>query len=85
MPYFNGMIKPSEQLAEYLMGKTTVEDTPPAIVSWAQKSIHDAAVQILNEPEKGSRRNMLGRVPAAIRPMVEDQVKSLWHKRRSNK
>lgn len=82
MPYFNGMIKPSEQMAEYLMGKTTFEDTPPAIVSWAQKSIYDAACQIIDEPEKGTRRNMLGRVPAAIRPMVEDQVKSLWHKRR---
>lgn len=82
MPYFNGIAKPSEQLADYLMGKTRADDTPSAVASWARKSIHDAACKIIDEPSKGERRNMLGRVPLEVRSLVEDQVKLHWKIRR---
>jgi hypothetical protein len=70
--------KPSKQLENVLMGKTSWEDAPLAIKSWARKPIYDAAVQILAAPDKGTRRNMLGRIPAQIRPMVELEVNRLW-------
>lgn len=60
------------------MGRVSWDDTPEAIRSWARKPIYEAACQILAAPDKGTRRNMLGRVPAAVRPYVEAEVKRLW-------
>jgi hypothetical protein len=71
-------MKPSQKLEALLMGRVAWEDADDAIRSWARKPIFDAAKQILAEPEKGARRNMLGRIPAAIRPHVEAEVKRLW-------
>lgn len=70
--------RPSEQLSDLLMGLVAWDDAPDAIRSWAAKPIYDAAKQICGEPDKGNRRNMLGRIPAAIRPRVESEVKRLW-------
>ena len=70
--------RPSEQLTDLLMGNVAWDDTPEAIRSWAAKPIFDAAKQICAEPDRGNRRNMLGRIPAAIRPRVEAEVKRLW-------
>jgi hypothetical protein len=70
--------RPSKQLESLLMGKTAWADAPAAIQSWAQKSIYDAAAEILAAPDKGTRRNMLGRIPAAIRPRIEAEVQRLF-------
>jgi len=70
--------KPSEQLADLMYGRVAWDDAPDAIRSWAQSAIYDAAKQIIDAPDKGTRRNMLGRVPAHMRRMVEDEVKRLW-------
>jgi hypothetical protein len=75
--------KPSAQLADLLSGKVDWNDAPDAIKSWARLPIHQAAVQILSEPIKGTRRNMLGRIPASIRPHVEAEAKRLWGVRRA--
>jgi hypothetical protein len=75
--------KPSAQLADLLSGKMDWDAAPDAIKSWAQLPIHQAAVQILSEPSKGTRRNMLGRIPATIRPHVEAEAKRLWGLRRT--
>ena len=70
--------KPSEQLADLMYGRVSWDQSPASIRSWAQSSIHDAAKQIIAAPDKGTRRNMLGRVPAHMRGMVEAEVKRLW-------
>jgi hypothetical protein len=78
MPYHNGVAKPDEQLADLLRGKVSWDDAPDAIRSWARFEIYKAAKQILDAPDKGTRRNMLGKIPAHIRAMVEAEAKRLW-------
>tara|TARA_R110000822_G_scaffold229393_1_gene361639 strand:+ start:865 stop:1116 length:252 start_codon:yes stop_codon:yes gene_type:complete len=70
--------RPSEQLEDLLMGRVAWDDAPASIRSWARLPIFDAAQTILAAPDKGTRRNMLGKIPAPIRPRVEAEVKRLW-------
>ena len=70
--------RPSEQLEDLMYGRTSWDDTPEAIRSWARFGIYQAACQIIAEPEIGMRKNMLGRVPAHMRAMVQAEVKRLW-------
>jgi len=74
--------RPSVKLRELLMGQTTWDDADPAIRSVAGFEIYKAAVQILALDTKGARRNALGKIPAAIRPRVEAEVKRVWQLRR---
>ena len=69
--------KPSEQLADLMMGRTSWADSPAAIRSWAKRFIYDAAKQIL-AAEKSQRKTMIGRVPPHMRGMVEAEIKRLW-------
>lgn len=80
MPYRSSpeVQRPSEQLADLMMGRIGWNDAPEAIRSWALFHIYGAAKQILAAPDKGTRKNMLGRVPAHMRSMVENEVKRLW-------
>lgn len=84
MPYRCAPVvkKPSEELADLLWGRIAWDDAPESIRSWARKPIHDAAVEILKIEEKGSRRNALGKIPAAIRPKVEAEILRLWQAKR---
>jgi len=77
--------KPSQWLDDLLRGKILMADAPEAIQSWARLPIYQAARQIIAEPEAGARRNMLGKIPAPIRPYVEDEVKRLWPNRHALK
>jgi len=70
--------RPSKQIEDLLMGRVPWDDAQPGIRSCASKHIYDAAKQIIAAPDKGTRRNMLGRIPAAIRPKVEAEAKRLW-------
>ena len=70
--------RPSDQLADFLRGKTRLEDAPDWLRSWAHSQIDSAACQIIAAPDRGTRRNMLGRIPANVRPLVEEQVKKYW-------
>lgn len=74
--------RPSVKLRELLMGRTAWDDADPAIQSVASFEIYKAAKQILAMGGKGARRNALGKIPASIRPKVEDEVKRLWGMRR---
>lgn len=69
--------KPSEQLADLMMGRATWNDSPASIQSWAQRFIYDAAKQILSA-EKAKRRAMIDKVPPHMRVMVEAEIKRLW-------
>jgi hypothetical protein len=62
-----------------MLGRVLWSDAPDAIRSWAQFHIYGAAKQILAAPDIGTRRNMLGRVPAHMRAMVEAEVKRLFY------
>lgn len=73
--------RPSKQLEDLLRGRLAWDDAPDAIRSWARLYIYEGAKHIVAEPDKGTRRNMLGRVPAPIRPHVEKEVKRQWQSR----
>jgi hypothetical protein len=70
--------RPSEQLEDLRLGRTSWDASPDAIRSWAMFHVHQAALQILDAPDKGTRRNMLGRVPAHMRGFVEAEAKRVW-------
>lgn len=74
----NDLQRPSEQLRDLLSGKIAWGDAPSSIRSMAQLPIYQAAVTILDAPDKGTRRNMLGKIPAAVRPYVEAEAKRIW-------
>ena len=70
--------RPSKQLEDFLRGKTPLDEVPASIRSWAHSQIDNAACLIIAAPDKGTRRNMLGRIPKNVRPLVEEQVKKYW-------
>ena len=70
--------RPTDQLAALLMGKIAWDDAPDAIKSWARFEIYKAAKQILAAPDKGTRKNMLGKIPPHMRGMVEAEAMRLW-------
>ena len=74
---------PSEQLNDLLTGKVKWDEAQPAIRSWASFYIYDAARQLVLMPEKEKRRMALGKIPSAIRPFVEEEVKRIWPMRAS--
>ena len=80
MPYrcAPNVLKPSEQREALLRGNVSWNDAPEAIRSWARLAIYQAAAEIVAADGKGARRNMLGRIPAAIRPLVEAEINRLW-------
>lgn len=80
MVYANGIAKPSEQLRDLLMGRIAWDDAPASIRSRASLDIYQAAKQIMAEPSKGERKNMLARVPAPMRPRVKAEVERLWRR-----
>lgn len=67
---------PSQQLAAYLGGEDS--DPSPAIRSWAQFYVHEAAKQICGMGTVEKRRTALGKIPDAIRPDVEAEIKRIW-------
>lgn len=70
--------RPSEQLDDLIAGRAAWDDAPDAIRSWAQLPIYEAAKAIVDAPDIGTRRAMLVKIPAAIKPRVEVEVKRLW-------
>lgn len=74
---------PSVKLADLLMGRTAWDDADEAIRSWASFHIYEAARLIIGMPEMKNRRIALGKIPAAIRPHIEAEIKRLWPRRGS--
>lgn len=70
--------KPSEQLRDLLMGKVPWDDAPASIRSWARFEIYNGAKAVAALASPGERRNMLGVIPASIRPHVEAEAKRLY-------
>lgn len=76
--YDDMVIRPSKQLENLMFGKTSWDDTPEAIRSWATFHIYQAAKQIIAETEKKKRQAMLARVPQHMRDKVEAEILRLW-------
>ena len=71
-------MRPSEQLRELLAGRIAWDDAHPAIRSVASRDIFKAAKMIIAAPDKSTRRKMLLKVPAKIRPQVEAEITRQW-------
>jgi hypothetical protein len=70
------MLKPSERARDVMMGKATLE---PDIRPMVDRECYKAALQIIREGDTPDRRKaMLGRIPQAMRLMVEAHIKRLW-------
>ena len=76
--YGDLVIRPSKQLENLMLGRTSWDETPEAIRSWARFFIYQAAKQIIAEPEKKKRQAMLARVPDHMRDKVEAEILRLW-------
>jgi hypothetical protein len=72
--------KPSEQAEAVLRGKLAMELVHPAVQSMLRLQIYEGACEILKLPQ-GERRAALGKIPALIRPHVEEEVVRLWRDR----
>lgn len=73
--------RPSSILNRVLDGSLSLSNAPKSIQSQVRLPIYDAAVEILKMP-KEKRRVALSRIPALIRPYVEDEVRRLWSMRK---
>lgn len=82
-PWDNGILRPSEELREALMGRVAWADVPDAIKSRASLEFYRAAVEILAEKDNATKRKKLNRVPASVRPHVEKEIKRLLALRKS--
>jgi hypothetical protein len=74
----NDVERPSETLRRVLAGELAMESAPAAIQSWARFEIHNGAKSVLAIPTTGERRNMLGRIPALVRPHVEAEARRIF-------
>jgi hypothetical protein len=70
------MIKPSERARAVMMGNAPITDD---VRSMVDRECYKAALQIIREGDAPDRRKaMLGRIPQAMRLMVEAHIKRLW-------
>lgn len=73
------MLKPSERARAVMMGNAPLE---PDIRPMVDRECYKAALQIIREGDTADRRKaMLGRIPHAMRLMVEGHIKRLWPSR----
>lgn len=73
------MLKPSERARAVMMGNATIE---PDILPMVDRGCYKAALQIIREGDTADmRKAMLGRIPQAMRLMVEAHIKRLWPSR----
>ena len=70
------MLKPSERLREILTGTAPLD---PDMMPMVDRECYLAALQIIREGDTTEKRKaMLGRIPEAMRIMVEGHIKRLW-------
>jgi len=74
--------KPSEELNDLLAGRQTLEETEPAVRSWARLYIYWAAEEVLEQPTRAARNQALEKVPANIRDAVRQEAVRIWELRK---
>ena len=65
-------------MREVLKGEVHYELAQPAIQSACRLQIYEGACEILRLPDKEARRAALNKLPALIRPYVEEEAMRLW-------
>ena len=71
--------KPSERVKAILSGNAPIDEAMRPMVD---RECYKAALQIIRDGDTSDRRKaMLGRIPQAMRLMVEDHIKRLWPSR----
>lgn len=69
----------SEKVKLALTGKGPITDD---IMPMCDRQAYLGALQIIRQGDTPDKRKaMLGRIPQAVRPLVEDHIKRLWHSR----
>lgn len=82
MPPDTGEVRPVQWwLTELLFGRLTMDEVPPAVASWSQHAIYQGAIEVLSLPQH-ERRAALDKIPATIRPYVEEEARRVWAYRR---
>lgn len=81
MNIWQGIQRPSEKMHEVLTGQLHYELAQPAIQSACRLQIYEGACEILRLPDKETRRKALDKLPALIRPYVEEEAMRLWRTR----
>ena len=74
--------KPSVELKALLEGRQSLEDTTPAVRSWARLYIYWAAEEVIEQPTRESRNRALKKVPANIRDAARQEAIRLWELKR---
>ncbi len=74
--------KPSEELNDLLAGRQTLEETEPAVRSWARLYIYLAAEEVLEHRTRSARNDALEKVPCNIRQAVRQEAMRLWELRK---
>jgi hypothetical protein len=73
------MLKPSERARAVMLGNAKITDDVRTMVD---RECYKAALQVIREGDTSERRKaMLGRIPQAMRLMVEAHIKRLWTSR----
>lgn len=70
--------KPSEKLNDLLTGRVIPQNADPAILSWAEFHIWQAACEICAMGDIKQRRDAMDKAPDTLRPFLEREVKRLW-------
>ena len=74
--------KPSVELKALLEGRQSLEDTTPAVRSWARLYIYLAAEEVIEQPTRAARNGALEKVPANIRDAARQEAIRLWELKR---
>ena len=69
-------------LDNLLSGRMGMDEVPPAVASWSSLFVHQGALEVVLMATKEERAAALAKVPARMRPYVEDEVRRLWPMRR---
>lgn len=75
------MEQPSVELRAFLEGRREISSVCPAVRSWAQFFIYQAAKEIIAMPDRQQRREALDKIPETIRDKVRDEATRLWRMR----
>lgn len=75
--------RPSFRIKQVLSGKVKLEDEDQGIQSACSFHIYKGAVSILSMTTLQARRDALSKLPEAIRPHVEKEVRRLFDLKRS--
>lgn len=74
------MDRPSEKMRMAISGELPLSEAPQEALSfWVYRTASD----VLSHPDKGARREALGRVPLSVRAIVEKEARRLWNKKQT--